>query len=423
MTFTCASKREVTPGVMRRAVVPAVVVLGAVLVQAQAPTQDWPQWRGPRRDAIASSFKAPASWPQTLTEKWKVEVGLGYATPILVGNRVFAFSRRGENETLTALDAETGKQIWQTAYPAPFKMNPAAARHKEGPKSTPTYAAGKLFTLGMSGSVTAFDAATGKQLWQRPGSQPGPLYATGLSPLVDGSSVIVEVGDHGKGALVALDVNNGREKWNWPGDGPAYGSPIAFDVEGVHQVIVFTQENLVGVSAESGQLLWKRPFTTRSTQNTITPLVYGQTVIVSGLDNPVTAFRIARRNGQWVTEDVWTNPDVPMYMSNAVIVRDMLFGMTHKNSGQFFLLDPKTGKTLWTSEPRQATNAAIVGAGDLAFALKDNAELLVGRPEAIGFQVLKTYTVADSSTWAQPVLAGNRLFVKDETKVTLFTFN
>jgi hypothetical protein len=77
MTFTCASKREVTPGVMRRAVVPAVVVLGAVLVQAQAPTQDWPQWRGPRRDAIASSFKAPASWPQTLTEKWEGAVGFG----------------------------------------------------------------------------------------------------------------------------------------------------------------------------------------------------------------------------------------------------------------------------------------------------------------------------------------------------------
>ena len=108
---------------------------------------------------------------------------------------------------------------------------------------------------------------------------------------------------------------------------------------------------------------------------------------------------------------------------NAVVVRDMIFGMTHKNSGQFFLLDPKTGKTLWTSEPRQATNAAIVGAGDLAFALKDSAELLVGRPDATGFQVLKTYTVADSSTWAQPVLAGNRIFVKDETKVTLFTFN
>src|SRR5207245_5906202 len=159
--------------------------------------------------------------------------------------------------------------IWQTGYPAPFSMNPAAARHEKGPKSTPAFAAGRLFTLGMSGIVTAFDAATGRQLWQKPASPVGPLYGTSMSPLVDRGLVIAHVGGHNQGALTAFDANTGQVRWSWTGDGPAYGSPMAADFDGVRQVIVFTQENLVGVSEATGELLWKRPFTTPATQNTI----------------------------------------------------------------------------------------------------------------------------------------------------------
>jgi outer membrane protein assembly factor BamB len=109
-------------------------------------------------------------------------------------------------------------------------------------------------------------------------------------------------------------------------------------------------------------------------------------------------------------------------MTNAVIVRDMLVGMSHKNSGQFFALDAKTGKTLWTSPPRQGTNAAILRAGDLVLALKDNAELVVARPSASGMDAVKTYTVADSATWALPTVAGNRIYVKDTNSLALWTW-
>src|SRR5262245_6781055 len=276
---------------VRRGMLAGVVVLaGTSLVQTQSQSPDWPQWRGPKRDSAVASFTEPRSWPDQLTEKWKVDVGLGYATPILVGNRVFIYTRRGEDEVMTALDADTGKVVWQTSYPGPFTISPAAARHGPGPKSTPTYASGKLFSLGMGGVVTAFDAATGKQVWQKPAAPVGPLYGTAMSPLVDGDAVIVHVGGNNQGALTSFNVNNGDVKWSWNGDGPGYGSPIAFEADGMRQVITFTQENIVGVAAATGELLWKRPFATRSTQNTITPIVYGQTVIASGLDNPVKAF-------------------------------------------------------------------------------------------------------------------------------------
>src|SRR5262245_26367134 len=114
----------------------ATLVLFAMVagLGAQTRSSDWTQWRGPNRDGAIVSFTAPATWPDALTRKWKVDVGLGYASPILVGNRVFMFSRRGANEVLAALDAATGKELWTGSYPAPFTVNSAAARHEKGPK-------------------------------------------------------------------------------------------------------------------------------------------------------------------------------------------------------------------------------------------------------------------------------------------------
>ena len=406
-----------------KALAGAAVVSGLGLAAAsQTESGDWPQWRGPNRDGAILSFRAPGAWPDRLTQKWKVDVGLGYATPILVADRLYVYSRKDENEVLTALDAASGRLIWKTSYPAPFALNPAAARHEKGPKSTPAFAGGRLFTLGMSGIVTAYNAADGKQLWQKPAPPVAPLYHTGMSPLVDRGMVIVHVGGHDHGALTAFDPATGAIKWAWNGDGPSYGSPIVAELGGTRQVIVLTQENLVAVSEATGELLWKRSFSTQFTQNAMTPIVHGGNVIISGLEKGVNAFKVVKRDNHWTTENVWENQDVALYMANAVVVRDVLFGMSHRRSGQFFALDANTGKTLWTSPPRQATNAAISHAGDLLFILKDEGELIVARASAAGFDPVKRYTVADSATWAAPTIAGNRIFVKDTSSLALFTW-
>ncbi len=234
--------------------------------------------------------------------------------------------------------------------------------------------------------------------------------------------VIVHVGGHDKGALTAFDAASGAVKWQWTGDGPSYGSPIAADIGGTRQVIVFTQENFVGVAEATGELLWKRPFSTNYSQNAITPLLYGDIVVISGLEKGITAFRPIKRGTQWTTENVWENRDLSLYMTNAVIVRDRIFGLSHRNRGQFFALDAKTGKALWTSPPRQAENAAILHAGDTLFMLKDDAELLIANATANAFEPTKRYTVADSATWALPTIAGNRIFVKDTVSLALWTW-
>lgn len=405
----------------RRVVIVIAALVGVTSLAAAAEAQDWPQWRGPKRDGVITAFSAPASWPEQLTEQWKVEVGQGYATPVLVGDRLYLYTRQKEDEVMSALDARTGKVIWRTSYPAPFTMNSSTARHGPGPKSTPTFASGRLFTLGMTGVVTAFDAATGKRLWQKAASPVQPLFHTAMSPVVDGNLVIVHVGGHDDGALTAFDVATGDAKWSWNGDGPAYGSPMVFDLGGTRQVVTFTQKNLVGVSLATGELLWSRPFVTQATTTSQTPVLHKDMVIQAGRGNGFTAFRVVRKGSGWATEDVWRTDEVSLHMTNGVVTDGVLFGLSHLNSGEYFGLDLETGKVLWKSEPRQAENAAIVRSGDTIFSLEHDGELVVVRHNRVKFEPLKRYKVASTETWAQPTISGNRVFVKDVSSLTLWT--
>ena len=397
-----------------------VITLTAGVPMATA--QDWPQWRGPNRDGSVESFTLPSTWPEGLTEQWTVDVGLGYATPVIVGDRIYMYTRQDGDEVMLAMDVDTGDVVWRSGYPAPFEMMPAAARHGPGPKSTPAFADGRLFTLGMSGIVTAWDADTGRRLWQMEAPPVQPTYHTAMSPVVDGDLMIVHIGGQADGALTAFDVATGEVRWSWDGDGPAYGSPIVVDLEGTRQVVTFTQENMVGVALDTGALLWRRPFATQATTTSQTPILYNGQLVQAGRGNGITLFRVVREGTAWTTEDVWHTDEVSLHMTNGVVVDGVLFGLSHLNSGQYFGLDLESGEVLWTSRPRQAVNAAVLRVGDAIFSLEDDAELVVLRSSRTGFEPLQRYEVATSSTWAQPTLRGNRLYVKDESALRLWTF-
>src|SRR5688572_23848149 len=146
----------------------ATTALVLTTVSAQPRPTDYPQWRGKARDGAASAFLAPRRWPAGLVRRWRVEIGTGYATPLVVGDRVYIFARRRDDEVMVCLEADTGNLIWETGYPAPYTPGQPAAAHGSGPKATPTYHRGRLFSLGASGILAGFDAATGKLLWTTP---------------------------------------------------------------------------------------------------------------------------------------------------------------------------------------------------------------------------------------------------------------
>jgi outer membrane protein assembly factor BamB len=399
------------------------LLLFGLMVFALAPgaAQDYPQWRGRDRDGGASGFVAPKAWPEKLTRRWKVEVGEGYATPIVVGRRVYAFTRREGKEALLALDATTGKIAWQTSYAASaLAPGSAAGQHGDGPKATPLFHNNKLYTLGLSGILSAFDAATGTLLWQTPAPTEPPYYGMAVSPLGDQDLIIVHPGSHGP--LTAFDAHNGKVRWTASGDS-AWASPMIVELGGIRQVVSMTSKSVISVAVADGALLWEHPWKASGTPSATTPIVYGDTILIASQKMPVAALRPSKRDGKWSVEVVWENKEISLFMSNPVLIGDTLFGLSERSSGQYFALDAKTGKVLWLGPPRQAVNTAVVKAGNLLFLLNDEAELIVARSSLTKFEPLKRYTVADSATWAQPAITGKRIYVKDATSLTLWTLD
>jgi outer membrane protein assembly factor BamB len=387
--------------------------------------KDWPQWRGPNRDGIATSFTAPQPWPDKLKTIWKVQVGIGHSSPVVAGNRVYLLSRQGESELASCFDVDSGSVLWRDSYPIAYEMNPAAVTHGKGPKSTPVVSGDKLYTLGISGVLSCYDTGTGKLKWRKEFSRQfkttSPDYGTATSPMVYNGLVIAHVGGHNSGALTAFDGNTGEIKWSWGGDGPGYASPIVVDIGGASQIVTQTQKSIAGFATQTGKLLWQIPFETEYVQNIVTPVVYNQTLILSGYDKGTMAIRPVKRGSKWETEQIWQNQDVSMYMSSPIVTGDYVFGFSHKRKGQFFCVDARTGKTLWTDNGRDGDNAAIVGAGRYLFLLTDGAELIVARNDPKRFEVVKKYSVADSPTWAHPAIAGKGVLIKDASTLSMLS--
>jgi len=392
---------------------PRLVGFAVVVLPVAVLAQDYPQWRGPARDGSVT-FAEPAAWPDQLTKRWTVEVGEGYATPLLIGDTVYVFTRRDGNEVLAALNAATGVERWRSGYPSPYTPSKPAAVHGAGPKATPVFHDGKIFTLGISGIVAAFDGGSGKLLWRTDAPAESPFFSAAASPVADGTLVLTHPGNYEP--LTAFDAETGQVKWT-TGMGGFFQAPLISTLAGVRQVLTVTQKSIIGVSLPDGELLWEFPYPGAS--GGTMPVLYGDSVIVSALDQGTTCIRPSRQDGRWTAAQVWHTTDVSMYISNPVVVGDTLVGLSRRASGQLFSLDARSGRVLWLGPPREADNIAFAKSADLLFMLKDNAELIIARgtPQTI----LERYVVATTPTWAQPVISRNRIYVKDANSLILWT--
>ncbi len=398
----------------------------AALAVPPSARADWPQWRGPRRDGVALSAALPSELPAELRRVWQVEVGVGHSSPVVAGDRVYVHSREGEDEVVRALDLADGRELWRHATPVSYRRHPAALKHGKGPRSTPVVAGGAVCTLGVTGRLSCFDSESGEARWERDFAdrfdRTWPEFGTAMSPAVFGNRVIAHVGGMQSGSLAAFDLESGRELWSWSQEGPGYASPIAATIDGVEQIVTQSRSHVVSVAAATGELLWKLPFETPYQQNSVTPLVVGSRVIISGLDRATTALE-PRLDGQgrWLLEIAWKNDELPMYMSSPVLRDGLLFGMTEKRKGQLFCLDAATGEMLWASDGREGENASLIVAGDRLIVLTTDGVLMIGAAAAQRWSPWRS-TIAQSETWAHPALVEGLLLVKDHDHLTAWSF-
>jgi outer membrane protein assembly factor BamB len=395
------------------------IVAGVVAVSAGCVlAQDWPQWRGPNRDAKAAGFTAPKSWPKELAQKWKVPVGLGDASPAVVGNKIYVFARQDTDEVIRCLDAANGKELWQEKYDAVQVSGPASGH--SGPRSSPTVADGKVVTLGVGGVVTCLDAAKGKLLWRKDDfSGSWPRFYTSCSPIVTDGLCIAQLGSESEGGIVAYDLGTGDQKWKWTVDGTAYASPVILTVNGTKMVVTLTPKRIVGIGVADGKLLWEAPFPVQGrAYNAATPIVDGQTVIYAGAGRGTKAVKIEKTAEGFVAKELWSNPDNGVQFDSPVLKGGQIYGISQ--NGVLFCLDAQSGKTLWTTELGGRGFGSVVDAGSALLALTPKGELSVFEPSDKEYKKLATYKVAETDTYAYPVPAGKSLFVKDKDALTLW---
>lgn len=397
--------------------------------------QEWAGWRGANRDGKLVGFQPPATWPKELEKGWQIEVGEGHATPALLDGKLYVFAHQGDEEVTLCLDASSGKELWKDHYPcdAAFMLEGHQKPHGRGPFGSPAVVDGRVFTFGIRSTLSCIDAKTGKMLWRKDFAdrfpKPQAEWGTSVSPIVvDGLCVIHAGGGPGplrsgpgKGAILAFDAATGTERWKWEGDCAGFASPILATIGGKRQLITLTESLAVGLDPKDGRLLWQVEFKTPYQQNSVTPVVLGDLVILSGTGLGTLAVRIEGEKAV----PAWNTSDVSMYMSSPILKGERLFGFSEKKRGQFFCLDAKSGQVLWTGDGRQGDNAALLDAGDVILALVTGAPNRDGPSSLVVFEAndkeykeKARYTVSDMPAWAHPVVSGRAIFIKDRTKLT-----
>jgi outer membrane protein assembly factor BamB len=389
-----------------------------VLTIKTTNAQDWPQWRGARRDGKVTGFEAPKVWPAELTPLWKVKVGIGDASPVLAGGKLYSFARLDSDEVIMCLDVATGKDLWRKNYQALAITGPASSQHA-GPRSTPAVEEGKIVTLGVGGVLSCLDATTGDLVWRNDKfTDELPPFFTSLSPLIVNGLCFVHLGGKEKGEIIAFDLKTGKQKWQSASDGPSYASLVMMTVNGKKQLVDLTSKNLIGLDPENGKLLWSFAVPVENRfYNSASPVIDGQTVIITGQGQGTKAVKIQKQGEQFVASELWKNAELGTKWNTPVLKDGFLYGLS--DGRKLFCMNAKTGKTAWIDAKLHNDFGTIVDAGSVIIALPQTSNLVVFKPDEKAYTEVAIIKVAETPTYSYPVIAGNRIFIKDKDSIAM----
>jgi outer membrane protein assembly factor BamB len=392
-----------------------LIITGSLSTSAQ----DWPQFRGINRDGKVTGFKAPQAWPKELTQQWKINVGFGDATPVLVGKKLYLSTRQGTDEVVLCLDAATGKELWKNVYAAPAVTGPSASQHP-GPRSTPAVASGKVVTFGVTGILSCLDAANGKLLWRKENPTNAiPSFYTGMSPIITDGMCIIHAGKKDDGQVIAYDLTTGNEKWKWAGEGPAYSSPSVMTADGKKLLIVITEKNIMALGLTDGKLLWQvaAPVQQRF-YNCVSPFIDGQTIVYSGQGLGSKALKVEKQGDQFTTKELWTNAEVGAKWNTPILKDGFLYGFTDQK--RIYCLNYATGQTAWMDNAVNSDFSTIVDCGSVIIGLISTDNLIVFKPDGKEYSELAKYKVSETPIYAFPIISGDNIYIKDAESLILY---
>lgn len=388
-----------------------------------AAAEDWPQWLGPRRDGTSTEKVAP--WKEAPKVLWSQPAGEGNSSPVVAGGRVFLHTKvkDKDEEEVSAYDAATGKPAWHKTYPRGKGM----FLFGNGPRATPAVEGGRVYTVGITGILTCFDAADGKQLWQvdtlKKFAAPSLVFGASGSPLIDDNRLLLNVG--GKGAsVVAFDRQNGDVLWKTLDDPASYASPIVLGAGKERQAVFLTGQGVVSLNPADGSLFWRYDFADPFHESASTPIHAGDLLLAGSLGSGSVGLRLETKGDKPSAAEVWKNPQLTCYFSTPVTVgKEHVYLVTGTPppalavSSTLRCVEAGSGKELWQKPKVGKYHAALLRTGDdKLLMLTDGGDLALLDPDPKEYRELARGRVC-GETWAHPALADGRLYLRDADKL------
>lgn len=406
----------------------SILTFGLAATTAIAPafSADWPQWRGPLRNGISTETGLLTEWPAGGPKQlWEIDTaGSGYSTPSIVGDRLYLLGNAGlDDEFVRAFDVRDGKQLWSTHI---GKVgNPDQKPPYPGSRSTATVDGDLLYALGSDGDLACLDVATGEIRWAKNvrtdfGGKPG-VWAYSESPLVDGNRVVVSPGG-ADATLVALDKTTGDLIWKSPlaeGDDAGYASILPIEFEGQRQYVQFLAKGLVGVDAETGAFLWRYGKTAEGSSANIPTPVESDGLVYSAAGRTGGGLVRLKREGDAIkAEEVYFSPKLPVSIGGTVESGGYLYGTNRQG---LLCVEFVTGEVKW--QDRCVGAGSVLLADGLLYVYGEGGEAALVAATPDGYREKGRFTPANkpdagsSKSWAYPVIADGRLYLRDMNKL------
>jgi outer membrane protein assembly factor BamB len=416
----------------------ATAGFAVAVVALLAADVNWPQWRGPNRDAVSTETGLLQSWPKAgppLT--WTATgLGSGFSSVSIAGGRIFTMGDRNRRQFVLAYSDADGKPLWSAPVGTPDYGHPYV-----GPRTTPTIDGDLVFALGTEGDLVCLDAATGKERWRKHlesdfGGRMMSDWNFSESPLVDGDRVVVTPGGPRAG-LVALDKRTGKEIWraalpasmgSQGADGAGYSSIVISNGAGVKQYVQMMGRGLVGVRASDGRVLWHYNRVANNVANIPTPVVSGDYVFGSTSYQTGSALLELVKSGDGVQakEVYFLEPQsLQNHHGGLVLVGEYLYGGHGHRLGFPFCLNFATGKFMWGPNIRNAGtgSAAVAYADHRLYYRYENGKVLLIEASPQGYREHGSFDIPNTQppSWSHPVITGGSLYLREQDN--LYRYN